>query len=77
MPAVKDPPANAGDKRDTDWIPGSGRSLEEGRAALSSVLACRIPCDRGSTVLDMTEVTKHCLSAQLLGKLSTETKCGH
>ena len=32
--------------------------------------------DRGRTVLDMTEVTKHCLSAQHLGKLSTEKNVG-
>ena len=29
---VKNPPANAGDIRDADSIPGSGRSLEEGMA---------------------------------------------
>ena len=27
---VKNPPANAGDIRDLDWIPGSGRSPGEG-----------------------------------------------
>ena len=27
---VKNPPANAGDKRDTGWIPGLGRSLGGG-----------------------------------------------
>ena len=26
MLVVKNPPANAGDKRDMGWIPGSGRS---------------------------------------------------
>ena len=40
---VKNPPANAGDVRDTDLIPGLGRSLEEGMATHSSVLAWRIP----------------------------------
>ena len=40
---VKNPPANAGDIRDADSIPGSGRSLEEGMAPHSSVLAWRIP----------------------------------
>ena len=40
---VKNPPANAGDVRDTDLIPGLGRSLEEGMATHSGVLAWRIP----------------------------------
>ena len=39
---VKNPPASAGDVRDTDLIPGLGRSLEEGMATHSSVLAWRI-----------------------------------
>ena len=37
---VKNPPANAGD---TGSIPGSGRSLGEGNATHSSILAWRIP----------------------------------
>jgi len=40
---VKDPPANAGDTRDTVSIPGSGRSLEKEMATHSSILAWRIP----------------------------------
>ena len=40
---VKNLPAEAGDIRDTGSIPGSGRSLEEGMAAHSSILAWRIP----------------------------------
>ena len=40
---VKNPPANAEDIRDVSSIPGLGRSLEEGMATLSSVLAWRIP----------------------------------
>ena len=31
---VKNPPANAGDARDTGLIPGSGRSLERGNGNL-------------------------------------------
>ena len=51
---VKNPPANAGD---LGSIPGLGRSpggghgnplLEEGMATHSSILACRIPMDRGA-----------------------------
>ena len=37
------PPANAGDTRDMDSIPGWGRSLEKEMAAHSSILAWRIP----------------------------------
>ena len=40
---VKNPPANAGDTRDAGSIPGSGRSLKEGMATHSSILAWRIP----------------------------------
>ena len=36
---VKNPPANAGDVRDVDSIHGLGRSLEEGMATHSSILA--------------------------------------
>ena len=42
------PPANAGDVRDRGSIPGSGRPLEEGMATHSSILAWRIPMDRGA-----------------------------
>ena len=35
--------SNAGDVRDTDSIPGSGRSPGEGNAIYSSVLAWKIP----------------------------------
>ena len=40
---VKNPPANAGDRRDAGLIPGLGRSLDEGMATHSSILAWRIP----------------------------------
>ena len=40
---VKNPPANAGVIRDTGSIPGWGRSMEEGMATHSSILAWRIP----------------------------------
>ena len=40
---VKNPPDNAGDVRDVDWISGSGRSLGgEGMATHASILAWRI-----------------------------------
>ena len=40
---VKNPPANAGNIRDTGSIPGSGGSLEEEIATHSSILASEIP----------------------------------
>ena len=40
---VKNLPASAVDVRDAVSIPGSGRSLEEGTATHSSILAWRIP----------------------------------
>ena len=39
---VKNPPANAGDVRDTGLIPGLGRSLEEGMTTHSSILSWKI-----------------------------------
>ena len=41
--ATKNLPANAGDIRDAGLIPGSRRSLGEGKATNSSILALRIP----------------------------------
>ena len=43
---VKNLPANAGDARDTDLIPGLERSPGEGMATHSSILAWRIPWTR-------------------------------
>ena len=43
MLVVKSLSANAGDIRDLGSIPGSGRSLKEGMAIHSSILAWRIP----------------------------------
>ena len=45
---VKNPPASAGDLRDAGLIPGSGRFPGGGHLAThSSILAWRIPMDRG------------------------------
>ena len=41
-------PANAGDVRDAGSVLGGGRSLEEGMATHSGVLAWRNPMDRGA-----------------------------
>ena len=40
---VKNPPANAGNIRDTGLISGLGRSPGKGMATYSSILAWRIP----------------------------------
>ena len=40
---VKNPPANAGNIRDTGSIPGSGRSPGEGNGNLLHILAWKIP----------------------------------
>ena len=45
---VKNLPAYAGNVRDVGVIPGSGRSMEEGMATHSSILAWRIPMNRGA-----------------------------
>ena len=39
----KNPPANAGDIKDTGLVPGSGRSPEKAMATHSSIHAWRIP----------------------------------
>ena len=45
---VKKLPANTGDARDVGSVPGLDYPLEEGMATHSSILAWRIPMDRGA-----------------------------
>ena len=52
---VKNPPANAGDIRDTGSIPGSGRTPGEGHVTHSSILVWTIPCLWGHKESDLTE----------------------
>ena len=52
---VKNPPVNAGDVRDIDLIPGSGRSLEKGMAIHSCILAWRISWTEEPGGLQSTE----------------------
>ena len=59
---VKNPPANAGD---VGLIPGSGDPLEEGMATRFSILAWRIPMDRGAWRAPVRGVSK------ILTRLST------
>ena len=51
---VKTPPASR-DVGDLGWIPGSGRSLEEGMATHFSILAWRIPWTEEPSRLQSTE----------------------
>ena len=44
--AVKNPPANVGDLRDTDWIPGSGRSPGGGNGNPPQYSCLENPMDR-------------------------------
>ena len=55
---VKNLPANAGDTGDTGSIPGSGRSPGGGMATRSSILAWRIPMDRGSRWVTVHSIAK-------------------
>ena len=49
---------SAYNSRDLGSIPGLGRSLKEGMATFSSILAWRIPMDRGAWLATVHGVTK-------------------
>ena len=71
---VRNPPANAGDVRDESSIPWSGMSPgEEGRVTHSSVLAWRIPMDRGSWWAEVYRVAKSLIRLKLLSTHSVNT----
>ena len=55
---VKNLPANAGDARDANSVPGSGRSLGEEMATHSSILAWEIPWTEEPSRLQCSGVTK-------------------
>ena len=55
---VKNPPASAGDVRDTGLIPSWEDALEEGMAIHSSIPAWRIPMNRGAWWATVYGVTK-------------------
>ena len=56
---VRNPLANAGDVRDTGLIQGWEDALDEGIATHSSILAWRIPMDRGAWWAVVYEVAKN------------------
>ena len=55
---VKNLPANAGDIKDEGSFPELGKSPGEGLATHSSILAWRIPMDRGAWQATVHGVTK-------------------
>ena len=67
---VKNPPANAGDIRDTGSIPGSGRSPGGGHSNLPQYSCLENPMDRGTWRATVHRVAK---SRTRLKQLSTHT----
>ena len=55
---VKNPPANAGDVRDLDLIPGSGRAPGEGNGNPLQYSCLKNPTDRGAWWTTVHGVTK-------------------
>ena len=66
---VKNPPANAGDIRDTGCIPGSGRSPGGGHGNPLQYSCLKIPMDRGAWGAAVHRVTQ---SRTRLKGLSTQ-----
>ena len=56
--AVKNTPASSGDQRDTDSIPGSGRSPGEGNDNLLQYSSLENPMDRGAWQATVHGATK-------------------
>ena len=56
---IKNPPAKAGDKRDTGLIPGLGRSPEGGRGNLLQYSFLQNPIDRGVWRATMSQSVGH------------------
>ena len=57
-PVIKNPPANAGDKRDAGSIPGSGRSPEGGHGNPLWYSGLEYTMDRGAWWATVHRVTK-------------------
>ena len=68
---VKNPPANTGDLRDADSIPGSGRSPEERQGNPHEYSCLENPIDRGAWWAAVHRVTK---SRTRLKRLSMHTE---
>ena len=72
---VKNPPASAGDVRDTVLNPGSERSPEKEMAAHSSILAWRIPWTEEPGKLQFTgsqrlDTTKHAYMSIIIWRIN-------
>ena len=68
--SVKNLPANAGDVRDTDLIPGSGRSPGEGNCNPLQYSCLDNPMDRGTWQATVDKVTKSSVDRSLTGLTS-------
>ena len=71
---VKNLPANAGDVRDSGWIPGSGRSSGDRYGNLLQCSCLKNPMDRGAWQSMVYRVKK---SWTRLKQLSTHTHVVH
>ena len=71
---VKNPPANAGDVKDTDSIPGSGRSPGEGNGSPPQYSCLENPMDRGAWSATVHGVTKSQTRLKQLNIQSSHSK---
>ena len=71
---VKNPPANAGDIRDTSSIPGSGRSFGEGHSNLLQYSWLENPMDRGAWPVIVHGVRKSRIQLKQLSMQEQFTK---
>ena len=63
---VKNPPANAGDTKDTDLVPGLGRSPGEGNSSPVQYSCLENPMDRGDWWATVHGVAKKSVTSELL-----------
>ena len=81
---VKNPPANAGDARDTVWIPGSGRSPGVGNGNPLQYSCLKNPIDRGAwwatdhgIAKSRTQLSAHTFACTLLHWQSDSLPLSH
>ena len=70
---LKNPPANAGDVRDANLIPGSGRSPEEGQSNPLQYSCLENPMDRGAWRAMVHGVAKSRTRLKRLSKYMTQS----
>ena len=71
---VKNPPANAGDVKDMDSIPGSGRSPGEGNGSPPQYSYLENPVDRGAWSATVHGVAKSQTRLKQLNTQSSHSK---